>query len=352
MYGELGRDGRLTNTLEAGEHDRDDPRALLERRVHRPHQVAEFFFADLDEMLARRDSDLAAGSILDACRDLLAETALFDLREERPRDVEVDVGLQQRHADVAQGIVDALFGEFAHASQTFGRVLESLGDSFEHEVAQRLARLPYQLRDLLTTVAVARIGCTAELLAYVNELSRLQVATLCDELVERRLLVEDGGKYRTAHPLVADVIRRDLSESRLAELHRALALGLDETAPKDRDTLVGRIARHAEGGGLSQLAYRNALLAAQAALQRLAFDEALTWLDLAASQADAEEAGEVDRLTGEILRVAGWTEAPVVRPHRDSMIQRLEVGDLDLRGANGVQESGSPKAPPTQPGKV
>ncbi|MEE8060929.1 MAG: AAA family ATPase, partial [Gemmatimonadales bacterium] len=203
-------------------------------------------------------------------------------------------------------VVDPSTGEW-NVEEESGLEFE-MPRTIRETVAQRLARLPYQLRDLLTTVAVARIGCTAELLAYVNELSRLQVATLCDELVERLLLVEDGGKYRTAHPLVADVIRRDLSESRLAELHRALALGLDETAPKDRDTLVGRIARHAEGGGLSQLAYRNALLAAQAALQRLAFDEALTWLDLAASQADAEEAGEVDRLTGEILRVAGWTE--------------------------------------------
>ena len=220
-------------------------------------------------------------------------------------------------------------------------------------VAQRLATLPYQLRDLLTIIAVGRVGCTAELLAEVSELSRLQVATLSDELIARRLVVEEEGTYRTAHPLIADVIRRDLSGSRLAELNRAFALGFEEVPPpKDRVTLVGRIALHAERGGLPELAYRNALLAAQAAVDQLAFREALTWLDLAAKHASPDGEAEVDRMTREILLVAGLSEAPVPGPRRDSMIQRLGVGDLDLRGANGVQGSRPPKGPPSQPEEV
>jgi predicted ATPase len=196
-------------------------------------------------------------------------------------------------------------------------------------IAQRLQRLPEQLRVLLTTVTVGRVGCTPELLADVTDLPRLRVATLCDELVGRDLLVEVEGEYRPAHPLIAEMVRRDLSTSRLTELYRALALAMDRLLPSERSTLAGRLARHAERGGLPELARTHAVMAAEAAVQHLAFDEALRWLDMAAAQGEATE--EIDRLTAEVLRLVGLAEMPASVARRDSLIQRLDPGDIDLR---------------------
>lgn len=189
----------------------------------------------------------------------------------------------------------------------------------------------------MTTVAVGRVGCTPELVADVTGIPRLRVATLCDELVGRQLLVEVEGEYRPAHPLIAEVVRRDLSTSRLTELYRALALAMDRLLPPERSALAGRLARHAEHGGLPDLARRHAVIAAEAAVRHLAFDEALRWLDMAAAQGEATE--EIDRLTAEVLRLVGLAEMPASVTRRDSLIQRLDPGDFDLRKAGDESAS-------------
>src|SRR2546428_10189158 len=57
-------------------------------------------------------------------------------------------------------------------------------------------------------------------------MSRLRVAALADALVDRRLLDEERGAYRCAHPVIADVVRESLTPARRRELHRAIALAL------------------------------------------------------------------------------------------------------------------------------
>ena len=243
-------------------------------------------------------------------------------------------------------VVDPDSGEWNVDEKMVGEV--EMPMTIRETMAQRLAALPYQLRDLLTIIAVGRVGCSAELLAQVTELPRLQVATLGDELIARRLAVEEEGTFRIAHPLIADVIRRDMSDARLAELHRAFALGFEEVPPpKDRVTLVGRIARHAERGGLPEVAYRNALLASRAAVDRLAYREALSWLDLAAQHAPPDGEAEVDRMTREILLLDGTSDLQVVGPRRDSMIQRVGEIDMDLKRASSEPDAGAPTPPET-----
>ena len=70
--------------------------------------------------------------------------------------------------------------------------------------------------------------------------------------VARLLLTEEDREYRCAHPVIADVVRENLTPARRQELHRAIALSLE---------------------------------ASEAAAARYAFEEALAWLDLAASAA-------------------------------------------------------------------
>ena len=221
----------------------------------------------------------------------------------------------------AQGLlaVDEVSGEWTAApAEPYGMHEFPLPTTVQMAIAERAARLPYVLRYLLTVVAVAGTGCRVEVLSPVLGVSRLRAAALGDELVARHLVVEEGAVYRCAHPIIADVVRSELTASRLAELHRALALALqDAAAGRDVREVAGDVARHADWGGEPAVAYRHALLASEAAAARYAFEEALSWLDLAAgASAGPEETEKVDRKTAAVLHLAGWTEPPhpVQRP--------------------------------------
>jgi hypothetical protein len=79
------------------------------------------------------------------------------------------------------------------------------------------------------------------------------------------------------------------------------------------------------------MAHRYAMLAAEAGVARCAFDEALSWLDLAAaSAATAEDSDVVDRTTARVLDLAGWREVPPVRGRVSLATRRVEADDLDL----------------------
>ncbi len=200
---------------------------------------------------------------------------------------------------------------------------------------ERVGRLPYELRDLLATIAVAGHDTSSDLLSHVHGMSRLRVAALADALVDRRLLVEERGAYRCAHPVIADVVRESLTPARRRELHRAIALALVTVlGSADPREVAADIARHAERGGEPAVAYRYALLASEAAAARYAFEEALGWLDLASSTAGSlAETTEAGRRTADVLRLAGWNQPPSARParRRSSAGSGIERPDVDLR---------------------
>jgi len=202
-----------------------------------------------------------------------------------------------------------------------------------HEaIADRIECLPDELHAVLISVASTGRGCRADVLSHLHGISRLHAAMLGDALVERHLAVEEDGAYRCAHPTIAAVVRQRLTTSRRREVHRALALTLDLLlADKHSDFEVGEIARHADQAGDHALAYRYALLAADAAVRRCAFDEALSWLDLASGSARTpDDAAMVDRTTAQVLEQAGWREVPSVRNRVSLATRQVEPADLDL----------------------
>ena len=69
---------------------------------------------DLHDLLARRQ----------ALEDVLAERALLDRGGEVARDLEVDVGLEEREADLAHRLGDRLLVEAAAAAEAAERGLE------------------------------------------------------------------------------------------------------------------------------------------------------------------------------------------------------------------------------------
>jgi predicted ATPase len=237
----------------------------------------------------------------------------------------------------AQGLlaVDEESGEWTvspGAMGDHGRVFP-VSQTVHDVIAERVERLPEELREVLITVALSGVGCRTEVLSHVHGISRLHAAADCDALVDRRLIVEDAGIYRCAHPVIAHVVRDGLSVSRALELHRTLALALERAMGSELDNAetAREIARHADRGGEPELAYRFALIAGQAAIERYAFAEALSWLDLAATNAqDGPQADAVNRLTASVLEAAGWSEAPPPDDPGGPLTRELQSEDLDL----------------------
>jgi DNA-binding SARP family transcriptional activator len=237
----------------------------------------------------------------------------------------------------AQGLlaVDEESGEWTAAPSALEGGKEfPLSPTVHDVIAERVDRLPEELGEVLITVAVAGgPGCRPDVLSHVHGISRLHAAAVCDALAERRLVVEGAGVYRCLHPVIAHVVRDRLAPTRRREVHLALAASLEVVTPMpDARSVAGDVARHAEQGGDRGLAYRSALLASEGALQRFAFAEALSWLDLASAVAgDRSETEEVDRRTASLMEMAGWSEAPRAHRGRPPVTREIVGEDLDLR---------------------
>ncbi|HWN18673.1 MAG TPA: AAA family ATPase [Gemmatimonadales bacterium] len=235
----------------------------------------------------------------------------------------------------AQGLlaVDEESGEWTALSgaMTAGREFP-VSQTVHDVIAERIDRLLEELNDVLITVAVAGAGCRTEVLSHVHGISRLHAAAVGDALVDRRLVVEEGGVYRCAHPVIAHVVRDGLTAVRRREVHRTVALALERmVVPEDARDTAREIARHADRGGEPALAYRFALVASEGATARYAFAEALSWLDLAASNARGPaEADAVNRLTADVLEAAGWSEIPPLTKLGGPITRELEREDFDL----------------------
>jgi DNA-binding SARP family transcriptional activator len=238
----------------------------------------------------------------------------------------------------AQGLlaVDEETGEWTAPSDALsGRGRELPVSQTVHDViAERVERLPAQLWEVLITVAVAGSGSRTDVLSHVHGISRLNAAGVADALVDRRLVIEEGGVYRCTHPVIAHVVRDSLTESRRREVHRTLALALERAMlPQDLREGAREIARHADRGGEPALAYKYALIAGEDTLERYAFAEAMSWLDLAATNArTAGESDAVNRLTATVLEAAGWSEAPPLTKMGSPITRELVREDFDLSG--------------------
>jgi DNA-binding SARP family transcriptional activator len=213
-----------------------------------------------------------------------------------------------------------------------GAAVPPLAPTMHDAIAERIECLSDELHELLITLAVAERGCRTDALSHVHGISRLRAAIQGDSLVERQLVTEQDGVYRCAHPVIAHVVRQRLSASRRREVHRALALALELVRPPgESDDADGEIARHAAQAGEREIAYRHALSAIESCTQRGAWEEALTWLDLAArSAATDEESRIVDRVTAQVHEQAGWREPPPICPPVSLPIGPVRREDLDL----------------------
>ena len=233
----------------------------------------------------------------------------------------------------AQGwlTVDAETGEWIVRVQGDDSPALLSAPSVHEAIAERIECLPDELAAVLISIAVSARGRRADVLSHVHGISRLRAAVIGDALVERHLAVEEDGVYRCAHPLIARVVSDALTTSRRREVHRGIALAMEVVAAEGgRPADPADVARHAEQGGERAMAFRNAMATASECETRFAYDEALAWLDFAASvTSDAADADTVNRTTARLLEVAGWHEAPPVQ-RSAARAGHLAAADVDL----------------------
>src|SRR5438034_8491283 len=316
-------------TLTLGELERDAPAARLRRALRtRPTTIVVPVAALTQDDVWRLIRELAR--IESPTGGLRFARRVHEVTDGNPFHV-----IEMLKTLFVQGMltIEATTGAWvvAPAASAAGYRQLPMAETVRDAIAARVARLPYELRDLLATVAVSGRGAGTDLLSHVHGMSRLRAAALADALVERRLLLEEQGVYRCAHPVIAEVVRDLLTPARRRELHRAMALSLVTiTASGESAEVAGDIARHAERSGEQALAYQYAVRASEAATARYAFEEALSWLDLASGIAgEGPEADQVNRRTVEVLRLAGWSEPPPVAARRSSG-GAIERRDIDL----------------------
>ena len=121
--GELAGGGGFAGALQAG-HEDDGGRLRGEL------EAGGVFAEDGDELVADDLDDLLGGR--EGGEHFGAEGFGADVLDEVADDVEVDVGLEEGDADLAQGFGDVLVGERALAAEGLEGALEFVGEVFKH----------------------------------------------------------------------------------------------------------------------------------------------------------------------------------------------------------------------------
>src|SRR5581483_9757745 len=120
---ELGGGCRLPGALESGEQDHGrGPPGEREPRVGGAHDAGQLLVDDLHDLLSGRK----------ALRHLLAERTLLHGGGELLDDAEIDVGFEQREADLAHGFRDRLLVERSALAEAAEDRLQLVAEGVEH----------------------------------------------------------------------------------------------------------------------------------------------------------------------------------------------------------------------------
>jgi hypothetical protein len=171
-----------------------------------------------------------------------------------------------------------------------GPVPSTIGDV----IAERLARLPRSVNDVLTAASV--VGATISLPVLLDVLSSTyseeQATQAVDSAVQVRLLREAApGSFEFAHDLVRQHVHAEIGPARRVWLHRRAGEAI-EALPgvANRDVLLAYHFSEAAPSGQAKKAARYALLAAEHAFEQLAFEQAVPILERALAALDLDAA--------------------------------------------------------------
>lgn len=188
----------------------------------------------------------------------------------------------------------------------------SRATTFEESFRRRIRSMSEAARTTLTVAATAGSSIERRVLERVSDLTERE---LVDGLIEAEeagvLRLRDGDRLEFTHALLRDAADEELSSSDVAraELHRCLAMAIEQVHAGELDAYAGQIAQHFDAaGGERERALVHYRRAAQRATAALAHGEAARLLERAttlATGADAETRAEIQLELGFALKRAG-----------------------------------------------
>lgn len=213
------------------------------------------------------------------------------LRPEAVRSLVAEFTREPLADDVVARLVEATGG---NALYLCGMLQAAVADGTLAEIAREGQALPADLRgaierrlaglqpqDLQVLSVIAAVGRDASLplIVHGSGVPQADVERALQRADAESLLRETVGeprRYRLAHSVMADVVYRQLSADRRAELHATIGEYLETAGAAESDVQAGELARHflAAGPSLRSRGAEHARTAAQQAFGVCAYDQA------------------------------------------------------------------------------
>ena len=251
----------------------------------------------------------------DGVRDLLTKTAGHELPDD---------GLDLAHALARDTEGNPFFiGEILRHLTETGAIVQQDGrwvgtttvdefgipEGIKDVVGRRLSRLSDDANETLRTAAVIGREFSLDLVAEVSELPEDTVLVHIEEAIGALRLVEEvsgsPGDMTFAHVLVRSTLLDELSTTRRVRLHRRVGEALERRP----NASAGELAHHfaeAAAAGVADKAVRYACQAADEAMERVAYDESIHYLNVALEAYEAVDDDADQRTRYELLAARGF----------------------------------------------
>ncbi len=303
--------------------DRTHPLSAMLSDFHRRADAVRIALKGLPEADVAEFVTLASGHALDDdARRLVA--ALSEETGGNP----FFAGEVLRHF-VESGSLFQRDGRWVSASLTEG----DLPEGVREVVGRRLSMLPDTTQHLLTAASVIGARFDLHLLVIAAKSDDDAVLDALEPAINAQLITETGfGRFQFAHALIRSTLHQELSTTRRARLHRAVAQAILQLNESDLEPVVADLAYHfgeAGAAASSEEALVYARRAAELAIDRLAPDEAIRWSRAALEYVDEDEPklrAELLRLLARAESLTGARSAEAAQDH--AARAALDVGDV------------------------
>lgn len=219
----------------------------------------------------------------------------------------------------------------------------SVPASISETISARLAGVGDEMLETVQLAAVLGDSFDIAILVAAGEIDSDRSMEAVDSAVSAGLLevLDDASaRYGFVHSLTRQVILDRLPAARLQRLHARAAHALDR-GPETTPELYPRLAHHylrAQPLGYREQAYRYACLAARQAAHSLAFEDAASWFERAASLPDSGAEEVTESLFGAARNYVRASEFGRARAIYDRL---TEMPDplIRLRAAMGFEDT-------------
>lgn len=200
-------------------------------------------------------------------------------------------------------------------------------------VAQRLKGLDPEVVDVLRLAAVAGRRVAYTTLTDLWEAGERSLLSALDTALSSQILEESGTGYTFRHPVLQDVVYRELSAAHRAWLHARVAGSLEEMYGMSADEHASELAYHFVAGGRDGARSLHYLvLAADAAVRASAWQEGLHAYRTALQYADTDRTvADIQEHIGGVLKVLGRYDDALLALD-DAMARYERMGDLQRVG--------------------